>query len=134
MPQPHGCSYATFGSGLSTSYAVATGQADTTNESSSESFPRKGTLSHIEFELSSISSAASITMFLTWDSAGDRPLTPAATQAITTGKTTAAKGGVIFNMGVPFNRPDDATAGKVYVVAKTDAGTASASARVFWTK
>jgi hypothetical protein len=37
-------------------------------------------------------------------------------------------------MGVPFNRPDDATAGKVYVVAKTDAGTASASARVFWTK
>jgi len=134
MPQPHGFSYATFSGGLSTSYAIATGKKDSTNETGSERLPRKGFISHIEFQLSSISSATKVSMFLAWDSAGDRPMTPLATQTITTGATTASKGSVIFNMGVPFNRPSDAASGKLYIAAKTDAGTATAAVRLFWTK
>jgi hypothetical protein len=134
MPQPHGFSYATFSGGLTSSYKVATGQKDATNEAGSERLPRKGFISHIEFQLASISSATEVSMFLAWDSAGDRPMTPLATQTITTGATTAAKGGVIFNMGVPFNRPSDASSGKIYIVAKTNTGTATAAVRLFWTK
>ena len=91
----------------------------------------------VELSIDSISSAASITMYLCRDAAGDIPLTPGqtsgATQTIQTGVTTAADGGVIFLIDADVNfHTGHSVADTVYVVLKTDAGTCVANIRVNW--
>ena len=111
--------------------------ADSTNATESANFPHNCNVQSVELSIDSISSAASITMYLCRDAAGDIPLTPGqtsgATQTIQTGVTTAADGGVIFLVDADVNfHTGHSVADTVYVVLKTDAGTCVANIRVNW--
>jgi hypothetical protein len=100
-------------------------------ESKSDLFPSAGLIDHIEIEVTAKSTATSITWFLAWDAAGDRPITPATTSAITVGATTATVGGAMALISANYKQPDDGVQGKVYLVAKSDAGTPTIEARLF---
>ena len=112
--------------------------ADSTNATESANFPNNGNVQSVELSIDSIaSSAASITMYLCRDAAGDIPLTPGqtsgATQTIQTGVTTATDGGVIFLIDADVNfHTGHSVADTVYVVLKTDTGTCTANIRVNW--
>lgn len=130
MPQPIGFSYAHTQS-LSTTFVGVACLSDAANEPNSKPFPRKGRISHIEIEIeSSASSPATVDAYLTWDAAGNRIATPATTQTITPG--TGTSGGVVYSVGVEYDRPDDAVAGSIYVWARVNTGTATAHTRVYW--
>jgi len=130
MPEPIGFSYAHTQS-LTTAFSGVACITDTANEANSQAFPAKGNISHIEIEIeSSVGSPTTVDAYLTWDAAGDRIVTPATAQTITTG--TATSGGVVYYVGVQYNRPDDAVAGSIYVWARVNTGTATAHTRVYW--
>tara|TARA_Y100001938_G_scaffold151151_1_gene246599 strand:- start:5887 stop:6204 length:318 start_codon:yes stop_codon:yes gene_type:complete len=102
--------------------------------------PNDAFLESIEFEISSIaSSAAQVTVFLARDSAGDVPITSdqtaGATQTISSGKTTAGDGAVIWTISKDFHYDSEVastTSGTLYVVAKLDTGTCTANVRLNW--
>jgi len=63
-------------------YSVKACTKDVANEANSNNFPRKGTISHVEGEVSAIAGGAlNAIWFLAWDAAGDRPLFPAFTSS-----------------------------------------------------
>jgi hypothetical protein len=100
--------------------------------------PTVGNLQNIEFELTSISTAVSVTMYLARDSVGDYPITPSvgsgATQNINTG-ITSGKGSVIFTIEYDYKHfagVSNSTAGTIYLVAKVNAGSATAQVRLNW--
>jgi hypothetical protein len=112
---------------------------DSTNSSRSSLFPNDCYISTIEFQFDTLSTATSVTMYVTRDSNGDVPLTPGvtsgATQTITTGVTTATAGGAVFTVDTDFHFDDsvsNATSGTIYVIAKVDAGTPTGKIRVNW--
>ncbi len=125
---------------LSSSYVVQAVTLDKTNSSRSASVPNDAFLESIEFEISSIaSSAAQVTVFLARDSAGDVPITSdqtaGATQTISSGKTTAGDGAVIWTISKDFHYDSEVastTSGTLYVVAKLDTGTCTANVRLNW--
>jgi len=122
---------------LGTSFAVTalTGSDATLGGSD---IPTVGNLQNIEFELTSISTAASVTMYLARDSVGDYPITPSvgsgATQNINEG-ITSGKGSVIFTIEYDYKHfagVSNSTAGTIYLVAKVNAGSATAQVRLNW--
>lgn len=115
---------------------------DKTNSKLSHSFPRNCTVSAVEIQLSSISSATEVTMYLARDATGDMAFTAGgttgATQPIKTGFTSAT-GSVVFYVDTDFNFDEDAsnsagqiTAGTIYAVVNVDTGSAVADIRVHW--
>ena len=112
---------------------------DATNSTLSAEFPRNCEIESVEIFLTSIAGGASdVTMYLARDSTGDVAITPGgttgATQTITSGFTSNT-GSVVFEVESDFNFDDsvtNATAGTLYVVLRTDAGTATADVRVNW--
>tara|TARA_R100001086_G_scaffold75575_6_gene36643 strand:+ start:697 stop:1131 length:435 start_codon:yes stop_codon:yes gene_type:complete len=112
---------------------------DATNSKLSAEFPRNCEIESVEIFLTSIAGGASdVTMYLARDSTGDVAITPGgttgATQTITSGFTSNT-GSVVFEVESDFNFDDsvtNATAGTLYVVLRTDAGTATADVRVNW--
>jgi len=122
---------------LDTSFAVTalTGGDATVGGSS---IPTVCNLQNIEFELTSISSATSVTMYLARDSVGDYPITPSvgsgATQNISVG-ITSGKGSVMYTIEYDykhFSAVSNSTSGTLYLVAKVDAGSATAQVRLNW--
>ena len=110
---------------LSTTDAIGTLGAG----SDSAPVPDRARLSLLRLALTSISGATSISWYLAEDAAGDVPLTPRVSSTIQTGKTTATSGGVAETLDVSRLRSSAAgTIGRLYVVAKTDSGTATAVA------
>jgi hypothetical protein len=96
-----------------TSFAV-TGNGRTSGYRSVDAY-----LTGVYVDVISISSATKITIGVTSDSAGEKPLIPDASTDITLGKATATKGGAILqvNIGVV------SSVEPLYVWLKTDAGT-----------
>lgn len=89
---------------------------------------RKIKIGLVTCSVSSISGATSVTWYLSTDSAGDKPITPAKTTAIVVAQSANAGG---FSETVDAGVVTDATA--IYVWAKLDAGTATAGlCRAFW--
>ena len=112
---------------------------DATNSLRSAEFPRNCEIESVEIFLTSIAGGASeISMYLARDSTGDVAITPGgttgATQTIKSGFTSGT-GSVVFLVEKDFNfdsNVTNATAGTLYVVLNTDAGTATADIRVNW--
>jgi hypothetical protein len=76
--------------------------------------------------LTSVSGATTITWYVSLDAAGDEPITDEITTTIV--KQTATKGAVSASMGVPVRT----YGGSIWIWHKTDAGTATAKCRVYW--
>ena len=127
---------------LTTSFQVFPVTVDATNSTNSASFPDDCNIQSIEFEVTTTGNAASITMFLARDSAGDIPFTNESTQNITVGATTtgtSGKAGAIFSDEIDYHfdgSVGNTSRGTIYVVAKkTDSGGSVATVsniRVNW--
>lgn len=136
MPLPIGFSY---GSGsLTDSYAATTITADSTNESSSRSVPTKCLLDKFRITLSSISGAATISWYLSEDSAGKYAITPVISTTISTGLPASTFGFFSASLdNYPFSQSSNiTTSGTLYLVAKIDdsSGTASFESFLHWRK
>lgn len=123
------------GSGaLSTSKAVIDlTEVASTTETFSKALPDVCHLIKLEVEITSISSATTVTWNLAKDAAGDFAITPEVTSTIVVGKTTATKGG--FNALIDIDYVKTLTNGvteHLYLVARTDAGTCTAAAFLSW--
>jgi hypothetical protein len=117
---------------LTTTATIGVVTEDLTNDAKSDDFPTTGTISSYAIELTSIAGGATkITSYLAWDVAGDHPITPTADQTITLGPTSG-KGGIALAVDIAYKVPALGTSGEVYVGAKTDAGTATGSTRIYW--
>jgi hypothetical protein len=78
--------------------------------------------------------AATATVYLAADAAGDIPITTAETGAITIGATTSTSGAVNINWNLPVIRTNQWAGDSLYMVVKLDAGTATCTvAQLFWT-
>ena len=88
--------------------------------------PSKADLSLVSVEMTSISGAASVTWYLSRDSAGDQPITPLWTDTILDAGSGSGAGSVVRDMAGALNH----AGGSLYVNAKLDAGTATGVARV----
>jgi hypothetical protein len=127
----HGFAYK-HNQSLTTTATIGVVTEDLTNDAKSDDFPLTGSISSYAIELTSIAGGATkITSYLAWDSAGDHPITPTTDQTITLGPTSG-KGGISLAVDIAYKVPASGTAGEVYIVAKTDAGTATASTRIYW--
>ena len=123
-PQAEAVSYSEeVGASLSTTYALATLDGAHTGIVPG----RKIEIGLVTCWLTSISSATTVTWYVSNDAAGDQPLTPKVTTTISTGQTSG-KGGIAATMDESITT--DSTA--LYVWAKTDAGTATATCRAYW--
>jgi len=139
----------TGGTNLDTTYAVYALTVDTTNAPKSSIFPGGTTtsstvlnigdttmLDSMVFELSSIAGGAGTLFFyLCRDAAGDRPITPEASQSILTGATTATRGGCSFTIDKMHIHENVATvdvADTLHVAVRVDVGTADCDMRLYW--
>tara|TARA_R100000664_G_scaffold443_4_gene1437 strand:- start:6809 stop:7225 length:417 start_codon:yes stop_codon:yes gene_type:complete len=118
---------------LSATKAAAACTADSTNAAESATFPRFASIRSVEFQLSSVSGASSITFRVTRDAAGDVAVSDEVTKTILAGKTTAADGSVVvdFDKDIHF-MTGISVADTIYVIAETNAGTATADILVNW--
>ena len=121
--------------------AYAAGQAillheDSTADAKSRAMPQSGYLSHIEIQMDETAgTCANISLFLTWDSAGDDPMTAeAVTQTVHAGMTDTSLRNIAVSLDTWFTAPTgQTTAGKCYLFIKTNAGTVSLTkARLHW--
>ncbi|MDF1699551.1 MAG: hypothetical protein P1V36_00125 [Planctomycetota bacterium] len=91
-----------------------------------------GKLSGLFVQVSSISSAASITVRLTRDSGGDEMVVPDTTATLSTGITTATDGSAVYKIDVDWVDPADVDS--LFLFVKTDAGTVTLDRSVLtWT-
>ena len=95
-------------------------------------FPRSAYIDSVEFQLTSSGGCATVTMFLARDADGDRPITDSTTKALVVGKTTAASSGVRFPIGCDVHFDGSSVVDQIYVVARVNASTATATIRVNW--
>tara|TARA_R110000824_G_scaffold241096_2_gene429804 strand:- start:130 stop:558 length:429 start_codon:yes stop_codon:yes gene_type:complete len=125
--------------GIGTSYA--TGDAillheDSTLDANSKAMPQACYLSHVELQLDETSSTVSeVSCFLTWDSAGNDPITAEAVDlAVHAGLTDTSLRLVSVAMDVWIRSPaTQTTAGKVYLWVKCKAGAVTLKiARLHW--
>jgi hypothetical protein len=118
---------------LSTAYSAIQLKQQSTLDEYSEPFPSQGRLSHVEIEVTEVSTATELVWFLAWDAAGDRPITPETTSTITMGMTTPTKGGAIAIIGADYFMPEDADRPNraCYLIVKSDAGTPTVEARLY---
>lgn len=120
---------------LTTTYQVFTLTADTTNCQRTAAVPVFAELKNINFELDTIAAGASkVTFYLSRDIAGDIPVTSALTADVVFGLTTATKGTAIACIDLDYHYQALAveTQGTLYLVVKTNAGTANCNVRLHW--
>lgn len=107
---------------LSTAYAKMT--CNGTDEAAAVDFPERVVLGLVTLQLGTIVTAASVTWYISEDTAGNKPIAGPVTSAIV--GQTAATGGVAESISVPWViNGVDGTAGNLFVWAKLDAGTAN---------
>jgi hypothetical protein len=109
---------------LTTTYAAST---LTNDGGASRKWAQRGTLGLAFCQLTSISSATTITWFVSLDSAGEEAITPAQTDTILDHDSDNT-GSIARSMSVPVLSAEDS----LYIFAKTDAGTATAACRIYW--
>lgn len=111
-------------------------QEDAVIDPNSKEMPQACYLSHIELQLDATAgSPATVSCFLTWDSAGDDPMTAEAqTVALNAGLSDPSLLNTAISMDVWVRAPaGQTTAGKCYLFLKVDAGVVSClKARLCW--
>lgn len=118
---------------LSSTQATASCTVDAANAPESAAFPRFACIQSVEFQLSSVSGASSITFYITRDVAGDVAISDEYTKTITVGKTTATDGSVVVDLSKDVHFITGVSAAdNIFVVAATNAGTATADVVVNW--
>lgn len=118
---------------LTTSYQVAAIGVHPAEERA-EAVPQRGILEHVELEVSAIAGGATtVSVYLAHDAAGDRPASNVVVVTLVVGVTTATAGGGVGDLGEQvYFQPDDGVIGALYLIAKTNAGTCTASFRLHW--
>ena len=125
---------------VTTSYSVIelTGRGQSVNKKSAN-VPDDCFLESIEFELSSISAADTVTMFLSRDSAGKNPVTSdslaGATQKVTLSAASGTTGGVVFTIGKDYHFDTTTTngnSGSLYLAVKASAACQADQIRLNW--
>ena len=106
----------TFGTGKRHTLALRPGG------NAAASTRRQGTLGALYVYLDTIVTAATVTVRVTRDAAGDECLMPDTASTIYTGVSTAADGSAVFDLDIPFALLSQ---DEVYVFLKLDAGTAT---------
>jgi hypothetical protein len=120
---------------LTTSYQVLALTGDPTNAPRTANVPDFAHFQHLAVEMDTIAGgASSVTFFLARDAAGDIPLTAEQTASVQFGFTTATDGSAIACIDLDYHYQQLAveTRGTVYVVIKTNAGTANGNLRLHW--
>jgi hypothetical protein len=120
---------------LTTAYQVFTLTADPTNAPRTAVVPDFAHFQHLAVEMDTIAGgASSVTLFLARDAAGDIPLTAEQTASVQFGFTTATSGSAIACIDLDYHYQQLAVEvrGTVYVVIKTNAGTANGNLRLHW--
>lgn len=120
---------------LTTTYQVFTLNQDAVNNSRSANVPLFAEFKNINFELDTIAGGASkVTFYIARDVAGDIPITSTLTADVVFGLTTATKGTAIACIDLDYHYQALAveTQGTVYLVVKTNAGTAKCNVRLHW--
>tara|TARA_R110000824_G_scaffold309061_2_gene496485 strand:+ start:35 stop:466 length:432 start_codon:yes stop_codon:yes gene_type:complete len=124
---------------ITTSYVV--GQKillheDSAADANSRAMPQSGYLSHLEIQMDETGgTCANISLFLTWDSVGDDPMTAEAqSQLVHAGMTDVSLRNIAVSLDTWYTAPTgQTTAGKCYLFIKTNAGTVSLTkARLYW--
>ena len=113
---------------LTTSWlTVALGAVE--GDAATEGVPTRGWLVGLDFRLTGIQGASSVTFYLSEDEAGIKALTPSgtsgATQSVNLAKDSSTAGGVSWNL---TRRPFAVSA--IYAHFKLDAGSAEGSVRL----
>ena len=126
-------------SAIGTSYAVAKGiklHGDVAIDANSRQLPQACYLSHLEVTVDTASgSPTKLSAFLTYDSAGDDPLTgESADNTLHAGLTDTSILNTAIDLNVFFNAPaTQTTVGALYLHVKVDAGTVNCTkARLHW--
>lgn len=105
----------------------------TGTDSRAQAIPNDCELGWLHGEIDTIAGGATtITWFISADAAGDIPITSEVTETILTGQTTATDGGIVTLIEKAWSLPSVGTQGSLWVWAKTDAGTANLTPRLFW--
>ena len=127
------------GTEITSSGVIVALTKDTTNSPESAAIPNFANLRTLEVQIVDIaSSAATLTVYLARDAAGDIPITPGATsgasQTIEVGQTTSDSGGVVFSLDTDYHYDSNAggTVGTLYAVLTTNTGTLDAKDRLTW--
>lgn len=119
---------------ITTTFTQVVIKRDTAVDARAGVFPQSCKLSHIELQLSTVVTAASIVCYLSWDGAGHRPISPVESATLyATADGTRWVAGVAYDIDVtaPAAQP---TAGEIYLWVKTNAGTATVeTATAQWT-
>jgi len=117
--------------GLTTTYQII--ELSNAAEVTSQALPEKGKLSWLQGQLDTIAGGATqVIWYLTLDAAGNIPVTNEVTETILVGVGDATTGGIATRIGLSYIASPAFTPGKLYVVAKTDAGTANIVIRATW--
>lgn len=95
-----------------------------------DAVPRDMIGGNLALKLTDIVTAVSVTWYLAADAIGDEPLTPVRTADTIVG-ATGGKGGIASSLdGIVLHAW--ATGPQIWVIAKLNAGTANATARLSW--
>lgn len=116
---------------LTTTYAIMVCDDDLVADALARPVPNNCRLLTAVLEVTSINGAGSIVWYIAADALGALPLTLITTTTLTAG-AVAAKGSIVGLLDVGYSRSSAGVAGKLYVVAKTDAGTATCKPRITW--
>lgn len=115
---------------LTTSYTCTRVDGAGTVDANASAVPKSSELSLLHSDLSSISSATTITWYIALDSGGDDAITDEATETIVDADSDG-NGTVSTQIGAFYAESSLSTVGALWVCAKTDAGTATATHRLF---
>ena len=123
--------------GQTTAYALARVVAlsgSTAVDENAKAKPQGGYWSHLEVRLTeTVATVATVTVYLTWDAAGDVPASSEATITLVRGITTAATIGGATGLDVWPSMNDNSVTGTIYLWIKTNAGTTTLDqARLYW--
>ena len=112
-------------------------QVNSSVDAKSKAMPQSCYLSHLDLRLTNANSATTVSCFLTWDTAGDQPMTGEATgQKLQTGRTTANSKHVSIAIDSVVTAPtSQSNAGEAVLWVIVDDVTGNpeiASARLHW--
>ena len=124
---------------ITTSYNNGQGillHEDAASDANSRAMPQAGYLAHVEVQREETgATCANISLFLTWDSAGDDPMTGEAdAQTVHAGLTDTSLRNIAVSLDTWYTAPSGQTTdGKCYLWIKTNAGTVTLKkARLYW--
>lgn len=123
--------------GVAAAYNIAgllTLSRDATTDALSVTIPDNFVIEALELHLANNAGASTIQVTLYDDAACDHPIYETVAAAWVTGITTVGDLATVWAIARPWTRSANSTAGTLYMLARTDAGTIDiTSVRLYWT-